>query len=125
MMENLISEEENIGKDIQNIFILKKELNYTAIKDTRNAFRPKKKLNQSVWKLPVFSVIDTFYAVSIKNRILKDIKNLLELEKEEENYYKPVTVNNFWGNKCNEYEVMVIEIKQYQFKNIIIKLVHI
>ena len=63
--------------------------------------------------------------MSIKNRILKDIKNLLELEKEEENYYKPVTVNNLWGNKCNEYEVMVIEIKQYQFKNIIIKLVHI
>ena len=48
MMENLRSEEENIGKDIQNIFILKKELNCTAIKDTRNAFRPKKKLNQSV-----------------------------------------------------------------------------
>ena len=30
-MENLRSEEENIIKDIRNIFGLKKELNYTAI----------------------------------------------------------------------------------------------
>ena len=48
MMENLRSEEENIGKDIQKIFILKKKKNYTVIKDTRNVFRPKKKLNHSV-----------------------------------------------------------------------------
>ena len=31
MIENLRSEEENIIKDIRNIFGLKKELNYTAI----------------------------------------------------------------------------------------------
>ena len=101
MMENLRSEEENIGKDIQNTFILKKELNYTTIKDTRNAFRPKKKLNHNCENQPYSALFwsqcgkkstiiaantDTFYAVSIKNRILKDIKNLLELEKEEESY---------------------------------------
>ena len=51
MMENLRSEEENIGKDIQNIFILKKELNYTAIKDTRNAFRPKKETKSECVKI--------------------------------------------------------------------------
>ena len=29
--------------------------------------------------------------------MLRDIKNLFEHE-EEENYYKPVRVNNFWSN---------------------------
>ena len=35
-MESLRLEEENIIKDIRNIFRLKKELNYTALKDIRN-----------------------------------------------------------------------------------------
>ena len=39
-MENLMPEEEN--KDIGNLFGLKKELNYTTIKDTRNLFRLEK-----------------------------------------------------------------------------------
>ena len=38
-MKNVRSEEENIIKDIINLFQLKKELNYTAIKDIRNLFR--------------------------------------------------------------------------------------
>ena len=38
-MKNLRSEEENINKDIRNLFRLKKELNYTSIKDIRNLFR--------------------------------------------------------------------------------------
>ena len=38
----------------------------------------------------------------IRDRILRDIKNLLEYE--EENYYKPVRVNNFWSNNYTEYE---------------------
>ena len=42
MMKNLRPQEENIIKDIKNIFRLKKELNHTAIKDTRNLFRQKK-----------------------------------------------------------------------------------
>ena len=33
----------------------------------------------------------------IKDRILRDTKNLFEHE-EEKNYYKPVRVNNFWSN---------------------------
>ena len=37
-MENPRSEEEIIIKDIGNLFRLKKELNYTAIKDIRNLF---------------------------------------------------------------------------------------
>ena len=39
----------------------------------------------------------------IKNRILKDIKNLFEHE-EEENYYKSARVSNFWNNNRIEYE---------------------
>ena len=34
--------------------------------------------------------------------MLRDIKNLLEHE--EESYYKPVRVNNFWSNNYIEYE---------------------
>ena len=68
-MESLSLEAKNIIKNIKNLFRLKKELNYTTVKDIRNAFRLKKKTK------------------SIKDRILRDIKNLFEPE-EEENYYK-------------------------------------
>ena len=61
---------------------LKLELNYTAIKDIRNIFRLGKKTK------------------AIKDRILRDIKNLFEHE--EENYYKPVRVSNFWSNNYIE-----------------------
>ena len=76
-MESLSLEEENIIKDIRNLFILKNKLNYTAIKDKRNLFRLEKE------------------AKTIKYRILRDIKNLFEHEEEEENYYKPVRVSSF------------------------------
>ena len=33
---------------------------------------------------------------AIKDRIIRDITNLLEHE--EEDYYKPVTVGNYWSN---------------------------
>ena len=39
---------------------------------------------------------------AIKDRILRDIKNLFQHE--EENYYKPVRVSNFWGKSYTEYE---------------------
>ena len=83
MMENPRSEEENIIKDMRDLFRLKK-LNYNAIKDIRNIFRSEKETKE------------------IKDRILRDIKNIFEHE--EENYYKPVRVNNFWGDKYIEYE---------------------
>ena len=84
-MESLSLEEENIIKDIKNLFRLKTELNYTAIKDIRNLFRQEKETK------------------AIKDRILRDIKNLFEHE-EEENYYKPVRVSNFWNNNYFQYE---------------------
>ena len=39
---------------------------------------------------------------SIENRIIRDIRNLFKHE-EEKNYYKPVTVVNFWSNSYIEY----------------------
>ena len=46
----------------KTLFRLKKQLNYTVIKYIRNLFRTEKQTN------------------TIKNRILRDIKNLFELE---------------------------------------------
>ena len=72
-MQSLTLEEENIIKDIRNLFIL--------MKDVRKLRREKE-------------------TKAIKDRILRDIENLLELGKEEENYYKPLRVSNFWSNYC-------------------------
>ena len=55
------------------------------MKDIRNLFRQEKQTKP------------------IKNRILRDIKNLFEHE-EEENYYRPVRVSNLWSNNYMEYE---------------------
>ena len=84
-MESLSLQEENITKDIRNLFRLKREQNFAAIKVIRNLFRQKKETK------------------TIKNRILRDIKNLFEHE-EEENHYKPVRINNFWSNNYIEYK---------------------
>ena len=43
-MESLSLVEENIIKDIRNLFRLKKAQNYTAVKDKRNIFRIKKEI---------------------------------------------------------------------------------
>ena len=62
IMESFSLEEENIIKDIRNLFRQNKELNYTAIKDIRNLFRLEEATK------------------TIKDRILRDIKNLFEHE---------------------------------------------
>ena len=85
-MESLSLEEENINKDIRNLFRLKKKQNYIAVKDKRNLFRDEKETE------------------TIKDIILRDIKNLFEHEKEEENYCKPVRVSIFWSNNYIKYE---------------------
>ena len=41
---------------------------------------------------------------TIKDRILRDIKNFFEHQEDEENYYEPVSVSNFWNNNYIEYE---------------------
>ena len=53
---------------------------------------------------------------AIKDRIIKDIKTLLELEKED--YYKPVRIGNFDRNNYIEYgsnddKNKTISIKKY------------
>ena len=63
MIENPRSEEEKIIKYIRNHFRLKKQLNYTAIKDLRNLFRREKNTK------------------AIEDRILIDIKNFLSMKK--------------------------------------------
>ena len=60
MMESLNLEVENIIKDIKNLFRLGKELNYTAIKNIRNVFRPEKE------------------TTAIKDWVRRDIKNLYQ-----------------------------------------------
>ena len=85
-METLGLKEENIIKDIRNLFRLKQELNYTAIKDIRNFLEKKKEI------------------IPIKDGIFRYIKSSFEHENEEENYYKPVRVNNFWSKNYIEYE---------------------
>ena len=84
ILEILSFEKENIIKIIRNLFRLKKELNYTAIKDIRTFFRLEKETK------------------AIKDRIIRDIKNLFKHE--EENHYKLVTVSTFYSNNYIEYE---------------------
>ena len=44
----------------------------------------------------------SFYITQeIKDRIIRDIQKLFE---QEEDYYKPKRVNNFWNNNYIEYE---------------------
>ena len=40
----------------------------------------------------------------IKDTVLRNINKLFEYEKEEENYYKPVRVHNFWNNNYIKYK---------------------
>ena len=40
----------------------------------------------------------------IKDIALRSIKNLFDNKKEEENYYKPVRLNNFWNKNYSEYK---------------------
>ena len=68
-MKNSMLEQEETINDIRNLFTLRKELNYTAIKGIKNLFRLKKETK------------------AIKDRILRDIKNLFDHE-DEGNCYK-------------------------------------
>ena len=85
-MESLNPENEKINKDRRNPLRLEIEQNYTAIKDIRNLFRQEKETK------------------AIKDRILRDIKNVFEHVKDEVNYYKPVRETNFWSKNYILYE---------------------
>ena len=74
-----LEEDEKIENNIKNLFRLKKEINDTAIKETRNLFRLKKK-----WSNQRYSNWN--------------IRNLFE-------NYKPVRVDNFQNSNYIEYEI--------------------
>ena len=82
---------------------LKKEIDDITIKDITKLFRLKEE------------------NVAIKERVIRNIKNLFEYE---DDYYKIVRLGNFWSNNIFNMKVMVIEVKHYQLKNILIKLEH-
>ena len=65
---------------------MKKEIDRSTIEDVTNLFRLKKGIE------------------AIKDKTIIDIINLFELDKEEEEYYKPVRVGNFWMNNYTEFE---------------------
>ena len=88
----------------RNLFRLKKELNYTVIKDRKNLCGLEKETK------------------SIKDRILRDNMNLLRHEEEE--IYKPVRII-FGVTIILNVKAMVIEIKHHQLKNISKELDHI
>ena len=64
---------------------IRKQSENNKIKDFRNLFR-------------VLKVSEV-----IKDKIMRDIRTLFE-EEEEENYYKPVRIGTFYGNKYIEHE---------------------
>ena len=80
--KNKKKKEYNITKNVRNLFRVIKEIDGTAIKGVRNLFRLKKEIDDT---------------------IAKDIRNTFRL-KAIKDYYKPVTVGNFWSNNYTQYE---------------------
>ena len=75
---------DEIIQSVKNCFKLKREINCNGIQSIRNLFRLTKE-NET-----------------IKGRIIRDIRKLSEQENDD--YYKPVRVGNFWSKKYIEYE---------------------
>ena len=94
----------NIIKDVRNLFRLQKEIYDTEIKDIKNIFRLKKE-NEA-----------------IKDSVIRDIRNFFEHE--EEDFYKPVTVDSFQSINYIELKSNGDKIKPYQLKKISMKLDH-
>ena len=107
-LEEDTNTKDNTIKDVRNLFTLKKlkeKTNYTAIKYIRIFFQFEK------------------YNKVIQDIILKDIRNFFEHEEEENYFYKPVKVKNFWNNNYIKYKSNCNR-KTLSVKNILIKLSH-
>ena len=104
MMESSSLEEESIIKNVRNLVRLKKETDDNTIKDI--FLDQKNEIKQ------------------LEIEYLEIIRNLFEHEGQEENFYKPVKVSNFWSNNYIDYESKGEKKKHYQLKNILIKLDH-
>ena len=68
IVETLGLKEENIIKDIRNLFRLKQELNYTAIKDIRKLLEKKKKLYQL--KMEYLEILRVLLRMKMKKKII-------------------------------------------------------
>ena len=81
--------------------MLKRETIDSTIKDIRNPFRREKE-NKAIKDIILRGVRNVFmlekHSKAIQYIILRDFRNLFENEEEEKNYYKPVSVSNFWSN---------------------------
>ena len=79
------------------LILLKNHLNflkdYTPIKDITNLFKLEKETKVT------------------EDRILRDIKNFFEHE--EENYYKPQRVSNFWSNNYTDDRKKPLSVEEY------------
>ena len=107
-MKNPRPEEENIIKDVRNLFRLeklKKKTIDTTIKVIRNLFRLEKE-NKAIKDRIIRDIRNVFILENenkaIKDIIVRDIKNIFE--NKEENCYKPVRVSTFSRSNYIEYE---------------------
>ena len=103
-------EEDKIIKDVRNLFTLNKKTDDTTIKDIRNRFRLKNvddttiKDERNIFRLKKIK--------AIKDRILRDIRNLFE----HEDYYEPVTIGKFRSKNYIEYKsngYKKLSVKEY------------
>ena len=104
-MGNLRPEGENMIKDVRNLFRLEKleKKNDTTIKDIRNLYRLEKenKVNKDITIKNIRMVFRLEKEnKGIKDRIIRDLRNLFEYD--EEDYYKPVILSNFWNDNYTE-----------------------
>ena len=75
--------EDNIIKNMKNLFRLRKEIDNSGTKNIRNLFILKNENEE------------------IKDKISRHIRTFFE---EEDDYYKPINLGNFWNDNYIEYE---------------------
>ena len=91
---------------------LKKATTDTTIKDIRDLFRLQKE-NKAI-KQRILRGIRNIFRLQKKNKAITDIilrNNRNLFENEEENYYTPIRVSNFWIKNYIEYKSNSTEIK--------------
>ena len=86
---------DNIIKDIKNIFRLRKEISNSATKNIKILFRLKKQKE------------------TIKDKMTRNIETLFE---QEDDYYKPIKVGNFWN-----YNYIGYESNNHKNKNLLVR----
>ena len=95
--------EGNIIKDVKNISKMKQKIYGTMFEDVRNLFKLKKERSDTTIQDLKFFFRLKKENEEIKDRIVRDVRNLFE-HKEEQNYLKSVKLINFWRNNQIEYE---------------------